>query len=109
MEVRDLRASAAVAGGVLIAGARGGLVLAKEGVSKMLPFLLTPIGRAAGTLAILAMAWFGFARHYENKGASRVVAKIEKGNNANVQKADAARRSVDGLPADSLFDHYRRD
>ena len=85
------------------------VVLAKEGLSRMLPFLLTPIGRIAGTFAILAIAWFGFARHYENKGASRVVAKIEKGNNANAEKANAARRSVDDTPADSLFDNYRRD
>lgn len=75
----------------------------------MLPFLLTPIGRMAGTLAIVALAWFGFAKHYETKGASRVVAKIEKRTNANVEKAEAARRSVSSVSVDRLRDAWTRD
>lgn len=78
-------------------------------IGTALAFLVTPLGRWAFIgMAILA-AWFGLARHYENKGASRVVAKIEERNNANVQKADAARKSVDTVPAERLRDAYRRD
>ena len=85
------------------------MALATESIEKMLPLLFTPLGRIAGTLAIIAVAWFGFAKHYEKKGASRVVEKIERSNNANVQKAETARRAVDDIPDGGLRDKYRRD
>lgn len=75
----------------------------------MLPFLLTPIGRVAGTLAILAMAWFGFARHYENKGASRVEARIEKRVSEHAKTADDVRRTVSSVAVDRLRDNFTRD
>ena len=89
--------------------------LATESIEKMLPLIftqlgrITPLGRIAGTFAIVAVAWFGFAKHYEKKGASRVVEKIERSNNANVQKAETARRAVDDIPDGGLRDQYRRD
>ncbi len=78
-------------------------------IGPLLSFLLTPLGRWAGIALMLAAAWFGFARHYENKGASRVVAQIEKKANDNAKKADAARRSVEHLPDERLRDKYFRD
>lgn len=47
--------------------------------------------------------------HQRSIGAQKVAAKIEKATNENVKKADAARRSVDGIPDSGLFDNYRRD
>ena len=88
---------------------RGVMALATESIEKMLPLIFTPLGRIGGTLAIIAVAWFGFAKHYEKKGASRVAEKIERSNNANVQKAETARRAVDDIPDGGLRDRYRRD
>jgi hypothetical protein len=64
---------------------------------------------AGGIVATLLAAWVGFAWHYENKGAAKAVAKIEQRTNANVEKAQAARRSVKDIPADQLDDQFRRD
>lgn len=75
----------------------------------MLPFLLTPIGRIAGTLAVVALAWFGFARHYENKGASRVEARIEKRVSEHAKTADDVRRTVSSVAVDRLRDAFTRD
>jgi len=75
----------------------------------LLPLLLTPLGRFLGTLVLLAVAWFGFARHYEQKGADELAANIEKAQNVKVKKATSARRSVDRVPDDGLFDQYFRD
>ena len=44
----------------------------------MIPFLFSPLGRLAASAAVLLIAWAAFAHHYENKGASRVTARIEK-------------------------------
>lgn len=62
-----------------------------------------------GLVALVVSAWAGFAYHYESKGASRVLAKIEQRNSENVDKAQRARASVENLPADKLTDRYRRD
>lgn len=62
-----------------------------------------------GLVALVLSAWAGFAYHYENKGASRVLAKMEQRTNENVEKASRARASVQNLPADQLDDRYRRD
>ena len=78
-------------------------------IGTALAFLITPFGRWAAIAAMVFAVWFGFARHFENKGASRVVAQIEKKVEANAKKADAARRSADELPADRLRDKYFRD
>ena len=78
----------------------------------LIDFFGTLWGRVAvggGIVALLLAAWTGFAWHYENKGAAKAVAKIEQRTNANVAKAQAARRSVKDIPADQLNDQYRRD
>ena len=87
------------------------LVQEKSGpmIGSVIAFLITPIGRWAAIAAMVLAAWFGFARHFENKGASRVVAQIEKKVEANAKKADAVRRSVQSVPVDRLRDKYTRD
>ena len=74
-----------------------------------LAFLFTPLGRWAAIAAMIVAAWFGFAKHYEKQGASRVVAQMEEKAKDNAKKADTVRRSVSKLPAGSLRDAYRRD
>lgn len=71
--------------------------------------LWSRIAATGGLVALVLSAWFAFALHYENKGAAKAVAKIEQRTQANVEKAQAARRSVETLPADRLTDRYRRD
>lgn len=78
-------------------------------LSAILAALLSPIGRIGGTLAILAIAWFGFAKHYETKGAQKLATNIERTTNAKVKRADAARRAVYGIPDERLRDRYFRD
>ena len=75
----------------------------------MIYWLTTPLGRWAAIAAMAALAWASAAVHYEIKGASRAVAKIETRNNVNVKKAEIARRSADTLPAERLRDGYFRD
>lgn len=78
----------------------------------LIDFFGTLWGRVAvagGIFATLLGLWFGFALHYEHKGAAKAVAAIEQRTNANVEKAQAARRSVQGIPADQLDDQFRRD
>ena len=78
-------------------------------MGSILAFLFTPVGRWAAISGMIFMTWFAFARHYEKKGASRVVAQIEKKVEANAQKADDVRRSVQSVPVDRLRDKYTRD
>ena len=78
-------------------------------VSGIIAFLITPIGRWAAISAMVLVAWFGFARHYEKKGAASVTAAIEKKVTQNASKADTVRRSVQSVPADKLHDIYTRD
>lgn len=75
----------------------------------LLPLLLTPLGRLLGTVVLLAVAWFGFARHYEQKGADKLAANIEKAQNVKVKKASTARRSVDRIPDERLRDEFFRN
>lgn len=75
----------------------------------MIPFLLSPLGRYAAIFSVAALAWFGWIHNHDKKVVSRVVAKIEQKANANAEKANAARKSVDALPADRLRDKYFRD
>lgn len=72
-------------------------------------FLITPLGRYAVFFGMLLVVWFGFARHYEKKGAERVTAQIEKRTEANAQKAEKVRESVSTVPANSLRDAHTRD
>lgn len=75
----------------------------------MIPLLFSPLGRIAGTIAIALLAWASFARHYENKGVSRVSAQIEKRVSEHAKVADHIRRDSGKLPANSLRDSYTRD
>ena len=78
----------------------------------LIAFFGTLWGRVAvagGILAALIAAWAGFAAHYKGVGESRILAKIEKATAANTEKAAAARRSVEHIPAEQLNDHYKRD
>lgn len=67
------------------------------------------IAATGGLVALVLGAWVSFALHYEHKGAAKAVAQIEQRTNANVEKAQAARKSVQSLPADQLNDQFRRD
>ena len=67
------------------------------------------IGIAVCAVVALLALWQGDRALQRSVGASKEVAKIEKRATANAQKADAARRSVDGIPADGLRDKYTRD
>lgn len=67
------------------------------------------IGIAVAAVVALLALWTGDRALQRSVGASKEVAKIEKRATANAQKADAARRSVDAVPADGLWDKYQRD
>lgn len=69
-----------------------------------------------GTWVVLGVAlvallgvWQSDRALQRQKGAATAVAKMEKKANANAQKADAARRSVDKLADAELHDKYTRD
>ena len=87
----------------------GVLAVVEEKGRVMIYWLTTPFGRWAAIAAMAALAWASAAVHYETKGANRAVAKIETRNEANVHKANSARRSADTLPAERLRDGYFRD
>lgn len=75
-----------------------------------MPWLLyTVIGRSVLTGVLVLAAFFGWLHNHDKKVVSRVAAQIEKKANANAEKADAARKSVDAIPADRLRDKYFRD
>ena len=67
------------------------------------------VAATGGLVALVLSAWLAFALHYQNVGEARAIAKIEKASEVNVQKATAARRSVESIPPDKLDDRYRRD
>ena len=70
------------------------------------PGVLVIVGVA---LVALVAFWQGDRALQRSVGAAKEVAKIEKRANANAQKAETARRSVDKLPPDGLRDTYFRD
>lgn len=75
-------------------------------------FFGTFLGRASMVAALVAslVAWRAYDVHNQRSiGEERAQVKMEKAANANAQKAEKARRSVDGIPASSLRDRYRRD
>lgn len=78
-------------------------------ITTILAFLITPIGRWAAIAGMVLFAWFGFASHYRKQGAERVTAQIEKKVEANAQKAEDVRNSVQSVPADRLRDKHTRD
>ena len=78
-------------------------------IGAIIPFLITPLGRWAAIGAMILAAWIGFASHYKKVGAERVTAQIEKKVEANAQKANQVRNSLQSVPANSLRDAYTRD
>jgi len=113
MDLEGLGGLAADAGRRVVGLYRRVLALVEEKggntVSGIIAFLITPIGRWAAISAMVLAAWFGFARHYEKKGAASVTAKIEQKVTQNAKKADDVRRSVQSLPAERLRDQWSRD
>lgn len=75
----------------------------------MMFWLTSPLGRWGVLLLAAIISWFGFIHQHDKKIMSRVVSKIEEKNNANVKKANAARRSVADIPVSRLRDAYARD
>lgn len=67
------------------------------------------LGTRLGLAALGIIAGLGWMHVHDMKIKSRVVAQITERNAANVKKADTARRSIEQLPVDRLFDAYRRD
>lgn len=78
-------------------------------ITPLIGFLITPVGRWVAIAAVVLSAWFGFASHYRKQGAERVSAQIEKKVEANAQKANEVRSSVQSVPADRLRDKFTRD
>lgn len=78
----------------------------------IISFFGTFLGRASMVAALAAslLAWRAWDIHKQRSiGEERAQIKMEKNANANAQKAEKARRSVDDIPAGSLRDRYRRD
>jgi hypothetical protein len=80
----------------------------------LIAFFGTLWGRVAvagGIFAALVGAWVGFAWHYENKGAAKAVAQIEKKAVSLNEKGLKARASVSNVddPAGRLLGKYCRD
>ena len=109
MDIETMGGNAARLGRVAGDFCVGVLAVVEEKGRTMIYWLTTPFGRWAAIAAMAALAWASAAVHYETKGANRAVAKIETRNNANVKKAESARRSADTLPAERLRDGYFRD
>ena len=64
------------------------------------------------TFALFAAGGIMFATwrsDIKESGRQEVRVKIEKNSNENANKAEAARRSADKLPASRLCDKYSRD
>ena len=78
-------------------------------IGAVIPFLITPLGRWAAIGAMILAAWLGFASHYRKQGAERVEARMEKKVEANAQKADKVRSTMQSAPTSSLRDSYTRD
>ena len=109
MELKNLGGNAAHLGRVAGNFRVRVLAVVEEKGRTMIYWLTTPFGRWAAIAAMAALAWASAAVHYETKGANRAVAKIETRNEANVHKANSARKSADTLPVDRLRDGYFRD
>lgn len=75
----------------------------------ILSFLATRMGGVVAGVLFALLALLAYGSDQQRKGAEKVVAKMEKATNENVKKADAARRSVDGIPNERLRDKFTRD
>ena len=63
-----------------------------------------------GLIAMGALAAWGVAVwNHDRKVVNDERVRVEKKSTENAKKADAARRSVDKLPADRLRDRWYRD
>ena len=71
--------------------------------------LLARFGLQIGIAVGCLVAFFAWDTSRVNKGRQLERAAVEKRGEANARKADAARRSVERVPADRLCDRYSRD
>jgi hypothetical protein len=67
------------------------------------------IGLAVGLLAMVATWDRGRLRQAEQRGVMTERAGVEKRGEINARKANEARRGVERLPNDRLFDKHFRD
>lgn len=75
-----------------------------------LPFVVSFLtSRIGQTLLVAAVVWFGVIPYFEKQGEQKFAAKIERAQNAKIEKARVARRSVDGVPDERLRDQFFRD
>ena len=80
--------------------ARAGLMFAAHGLK---------VGLAVGLLAMVVTWDRGRLRQAEQRGVTTERASVEKRGEANARKANEARRGVERLPNDRLFDRHFRD
>lgn len=75
----------------------------------LLAFLTSSLGRWVVLSGIMLATWGGCVSHYKRVGAERVTAQIERKVEANAQKADDVRQSVQTVPVGKLLDKWTRD
>ena len=80
--------------------ARAGLTFAGHGLK---------IGLAVGLLAMVATWDHGRIKRAEQRGVQNERASVMKRGEINARKAQAARNSVERIPADRLRDSHFRD
>lgn len=70
---------------------------------------MNTLGVQIGVVVIVAGAAAGWIKSREVKAVSTERARVEAKSNANAQKAETARRSVDRIPSERLLDKWCRD
>lgn len=75
----------------------------------MIEIFLARFGLHIAAVLGVVVAFATWDHSRVNKGRALERAAVEQRGEINAQKADAARRSVDKLPADRLRDKYCRD
>lgn len=85
------------------------MVQAGRAGRQMIYFLTGPLGRWAVIGLAVVSAYFGFAKHYEHRGAARLSAQNERKVEANAKTAQNVRRAVASVPVNGLRDIHTRD
>lgn len=75
----------------------------------ILGYLATTAGRWVVLCGMVLLTWFGFARHYEKKGAERVTAQIEEATNEAVSNANSAGSKSSNPKSRGVRSPYYRD
>lgn len=78
-------------------------------ITLVIGFLASKYGRYVVFASVVLLAMFAIPNHYRKQGAARVSAQIEKKVEANAQKANEVRSSVQSVPASSLRDKWTRE